>query len=143
MKKLVLLSFLLFMGMQLMAVKPAHAPVKENKTQVTHESQVTHETTVTHTSAKKEGGGILSKLLKKSKKLNKLVKWVKTKVFKKAIDLDDPVMKWLWYAIFLAAASIIVGILSTFIPFIWIVGSLLGLGAAICLVYWLILYMDQ
>jgi len=59
------------------------------------------------------------------------------------IDLDDDVMKWLWYAIFAAAASIIFWLLAVLVvgPLIWISG-LASLVSSVCFVIWLLKYLE-
>ncbi len=139
MKNYLLLGLLFLFSTQLMAVKPVHAPASE-KGNMNKVESLAMQKKVTATD-----GGIIDRLLKKNKTVRKMVNWVKTKLLKKnAIDLDDPVMKWLWYAIILAIAATVLGIVFSFLPgILWIIPSLLGLAAGICFIYWLILFLDM
>jgi hypothetical protein len=56
------------------------------------------------------------------------------KLFKKAIDLKDPVNKWMWFWIFGWGASIVLLAL----PGVWILSSLAGLFGTVSLVIWLV-----
>ncbi len=59
------------------------------------------------------------------------------------VDLDDPVMKWLWYGIFAFGAAVILWILGglLFGPLVWL-GSLASLLSSVCLVIWLLKYLE-
>lgn len=145
MKNILLFSFFLFISFQLMAVKPVHAPYTPKNNVKSVETIYTVNKTVDN------GGGLLTHLFKNNKTIRKMATWVKTKLFNKAagIDLNDPVMKWLWYAIILLVVEIVLSVFFYALPFTlglsWLASiliGLIGLAAAICFIYWLILYLD-
>ncbi len=73
-------------------------------------------------------------LVKKAKQFNKIVK-------KLGIDLQDPVQKWLWYAIIgVVAGSVMWAIgIGVSIPFLWTISYLVYLAGVICFWYWVYL----
>lgn len=92
-----------------------------------------------------KGGKILGKLaqtrvgkwlLKKAVKVAQLVQ-------KFAVDFQDPVEKWLWFAIFGAIAAILISILSVVVPFIWYISYLIWLAAVVSFWYWVYLKFLQ
>ena len=100
------------------------------------------------------------KTIKVDKKMNKMAKrlakfsqtkvgkWVVKKASKvakylQAVDLQDPVQKWLWYAIFLLIGAVVVSILGYFIPFIWYISYLVWLAGVVCFWYWVYLKFLQ
>ena len=54
------------------------------------------------------------------------------------IDLQEPIFKWLWYALIGLAVAVVFSIFAVFVPVLWIVGSLAGLASTICWVVFLI-----
>ncbi len=75
-------------------------------------------------------------VVKKAVKANKFIQ-------KLGIDLQDPVQKWLWYAILGFLAAIVISVLGYFIPFIWYISYLIWLAAVISFWYWVYLKFLQ
>ena len=129
MKNLNILSLLMILAL-LFAVQPASAVVSVKNS---------NEST-TATVSKKE--------LKKQERMEKLMDKIQKKMDKmqkKGIDRNDPVQKWLWFAIILAIASIIASILfysSWLVVGFWWLPSLLWSAASICFLIWLLKYLE-
>lgn len=93
-------------------------------------------------------GVISKKELKKQERLEKVMTKVQKKMDKmekKGIDKNDPVQKWLWWAIVLAIASIVASILfysSWLVVGLWWLPSLLWTAASICFLIWLLKYLE-
>ncbi len=91
-------------------------------------------------------------LTKKEQRQQKRLEKRLKKMEKKGVDFDDPVDKWLWYAIFAGGAAIVLSILipvlfsATLITeggfglyyLLWLLTSLLGLAGAVSFVIWLV-----
>lgn len=78
------------------------------------------------------GKWMVKKAVQANKVLNKL-----------GVDLQDPVEKWLWYAIIGAIAAVVISILGVFVPFIWYISYLVWLAAVISFWYWVYLKFLQ
>jgi len=79
----------------------------------------------------------LNKLIFKAKKFsNKLAK-------KLDVNLDDPIMKWLWYGLFALGAAFILYVLSIFtFGFLSWFAYLASLASTACFVVWLLKYLE-
>jgi len=75
--------------------------------------------------------------IKMEKRMAKLNKMIAKKMNKHQLGgFDDPIDKWVWFAIIAAAAAIIFGIIGG--VFGWTLGALLWVAAIVFLVVWLI-----
>ena len=78
-----------------------------------------------------------SSALKKEFKAEKKVAKLQKMLAKAGIDLQDPVKKWLWFALGLAIISVVLSVIN--------VGSLAYIAwvaAGICVIIWLLKYAD-
>lgn len=140
MKHVILLGLMLVFSVQLMAIKPVEAAEVSAEYAEAVENIQVNNTTAAY------DGGIIGKFLKKNKTVKKMTNWVQNKVLKKDFSINDPVNKWLWYAIILAVLTIVISIVFSFIPGLWriswIITSLLGLAVTVCFIYWLLLFLE-
>jgi hypothetical protein len=84
------------------------------------------------------------KELKKQARFEKIMNKLQKKMNKRSglIDRNDDTGKWLWWAIVLAVISVVLSIISWFVPFGWYLSGLLWTAASICLLIWLLKYLE-
>jgi len=75
-------------------------------------------------------------MVKKAVKVTKLAQ-------KFGVDLQDPVQKWLWYAIIGFLVAIAISIVGVFVPFVWYISYLIWLAAVVSFWYWVYLKFLQ
>lgn len=125
MKNLNILSLLVIVSL-LFAVQPASAVVSVQNS--------------------KETTSISKKDLKKQERMEKLMDKIQKKMDKmesKGIDKNDPVGKWLWFAILAWILAIVLYILAAFtFGAFWYIAYLASLAGTIFFVIWLLKVLD-
>ncbi len=137
-KELLLLFVFALIAQSTFAINPEEGNPKD-KDATTYEEYIDH------------GGDdedLTSAELRRQRRLerhNKRLQWLSSKVIDeepKAIDLQDPVEKWLWFAIFGWGAAILLSIILAAAPWsFWTLGwiiPLAGLFGTISFIIWLI-----
>jgi len=86
---------------------------------------------------------IIQRKSQRKQKIQKLFAKGKAKLAKAIdVDFDDPVNKWLWYAIIAAGISIAFSILALFFRAFRLIRYLSYLASVVCFAIWIVKYLE-